>query len=201
MASNSFSKEPANHVPPDDHLLVKQVQAGSRDAFDELVKRYYGAVYNLTAHSVRQTDEREDLIQDIFLKVYRNINGFRFQASFSTWLYSIARNMLIDFSRKRQLKTVSIEKEEGGMKIIDTLADKKDDPEKRIMEREADITLRKALAELDEDHRQILILREMEGLSYIELSKSLKINIGTVKSRLARAREELRVKLAEIHRS
>lgn len=181
----------------DDHLLVKRVQAGNRDAFDELVKRYYGAVYNLAAHSIPGSEEREDVIQEIFLKVYRSIKGFRFQASFSTWLYSIARNMLIDNSRKKRPLQVSIEKEEGGIKIKDILTDQRDDPETRLMENSADISLRKALMDLDESHKQILILREMEGLSYMELSKALGINIGTVKSRLSRARDELRIILTE----
>jgi len=190
-------KEPAITPSADDHILVKRVQAGNREAFDELVKRYYGAVYNLAAHSIQNGEEREDVIQEIFLKAYRSISGFRFQAAFSTWLYSIAKNMLIDISRKKHPLQVSIEKEAGGIRIGDTLSDSRDDPEKRLMENNAEISLRKALMNLEENHKQILILREMEGLSYMELSKALGINIGTVKSRLARAREELRIILSE----
>jgi len=197
MDSNAVTRETSSALSPDEHLIVKRVQSGDRNAFDELVKRYYGAIHNVVAHSIKDAQEREDLIQEIFFKAYRNIGGFRFEASFSTWLYSIARNMLIDKARKREPFQVSMEKEEGGVKIGDSVEDKRDDPEKWILERDADKSLRMALMSLDENHKQILILREMEGLSYIELSKVLKINIGTVKSRLARAREELRIKLTE----
>ena len=181
----------------DDHLLIRQIHKGNPDAFDSLVKRYYGSVYNMIAHSVRTHEEREDLIQEIFIKVYRSIGKFRFQASFSTWLFRITRNMLIDRSRKKSLIQVSTETEEGVSTIGERLEDTRANPEGRFMESDADSALRSALVKLDEDHKQILILREMEGLSYKEITEVLGINIGTVKSRLARAREELKIQLME----
>jgi RNA polymerase sigma-70 factor (ECF subfamily) len=183
----------------DDHELVKRVKLGETDAFDELVKRYYGSVYNLVAHSIPGHEEREDSLQEIFLKVYVNIPKFRFESSFSTWLFSISRNYLIDRSRKKKLLQVSTEDEDSGRTIMDSLSDQSSNPEKRMMESNADRTLRDALTQLDDDHKHVLILREIEGFSYMELAQILKINIGTVKSRLARAREELKSVLSKAY--
>ncbi len=199
MTAEERTRRISSTPSTDDHLLVRQIQKGNRDAFDALVKRYYGSVYNMVAHSVRTHEEREDLIQDIFIKVYRNIGKFRFQASFSTWLFRITRNMLIDRSRKKNLIQVSMESEEGTSTIGEKIEDKRANPEGKFMESDADSALRKALVKLDDDHKQILILREMEGLSYRELTEVLGINMGTVKSRLARAREELKIILMETY--
>jgi RNA polymerase sigma-70 factor (ECF subfamily) len=180
------------------NVSPRTIKKGDQDAFNDLLKRYYSAVYNLVAHSVRSHEEREDLIQEVFIKVYRNLGKFRFEASFSTWLYRITRNMLIDRSRKKAIHPVSMESEEGGITIGDRVQDHRMNPEGFILESDSDITLRDALMKLDENHRHILILREMEGLSYRELAKVLEINTGTVKSRLARAREELKNHLMKI---
>jgi RNA polymerase sigma-70 factor (ECF subfamily) len=198
MGENDLTRNVSPRTINDDHLLVKRVQKGDQDAFNDLLKRYYSAVYNLVAHSVRSHEEREDLIQEVFIKVYRNLGKFRFEASFSTWLYRITRNMLIDRSRKKAIHPVSMESEEGGITIGDRVQDHRMNPEGFILESDSDITLRDALMKLDENHRHILILREMEGLSYRELAKVLEINTGTVKSRLARAREELKNHLMKI---
>jgi RNA polymerase sigma-70 factor (ECF subfamily) len=199
MTAEERTRRTSSTPSTDDHLLVRQIQKGSQSAFDELVKRYYGSAYNMVAHSVRTHEEREDLIQEIFIKVYKNINKFRFQASFSTWLFRITRNMLIDRSRKKSLIQVSMESEEGVATIGERIEDNRANPEAQSMESDADSALRNALMKLDDDHKQILILREMEGLSYRELTEVLGINMGTVKSRLARAREELKIKLMEIY--
>ena len=199
MTAEERTRKTSSTHSTDDHLLVRQIQKGSQSAFDELVKRYYSSAYNMVAHSVRTHEEREDLIQEIFIKVYNNINKFRCQASFSTWLFRITRNMLIDRSRKKSIIQVSMESEEGTATIGERIEDKRANPEGKFMESDADSALRDALMKLDDDHKQILILREMEGLSYRELTEVLGIKIGTVKSRLARAREELKIKLMEIY--
>jgi len=199
MTAYDRTKSASSIPSTDDDLLIRQIQQGNRDAFDELVKRYYGSVYNMVAYSVRTHQEREDLIQEIFIKVYTNIGKFRFQASFTTWMFRITRNILIDRSRKKRLTQVSTETEEGTSTVGERLEDIRANPDKRLMDSDAEISLRNALVNLDEDHKQILILREMEGLSYKELTKTLGINMGTVKYRLARAREELKIKLMEMY--
>lgn len=198
MPVNDRTSKESTFSTADDHQLVRKVQTGDKRAFDELVKRHYKAVYNLVYHSVYSHEEREDLIQDIFIKVYRNIDKFKFKAAFSTWLFSITRNALIDRARKREIQQVPLETQNDNVDLKDKVVDPAANPEMAFMESDAESTLRKALMELDDDHKQILILREMEGLSYKELAITLGINMGTVKSRIARAREQLKQILSEM---
>ena len=179
---------------------VKRAARGDPRAFEELVNLYQGPVYNLCFRMVGNAEDAADMSQEAFLKAWRNLAGFQFESAFSTWLYRLASNCCLDFlrSRKRRptisLVTTNDEDEEQVMDVEDTAPG----PEEQLFSREDREVLQKALGEIDPEQRQILTLRVVNDLSYGEIADILGIKEGTVKSRLSRARENLRKKVLQI---
>jgi RNA polymerase sigma factor (sigma-70 family) len=172
--------------------LVRLAKKGDVGAFGTLVRANEAKVYNLTLRMTGNPEDARDLAQEAFLLAYRRLPAFRMECSFSTWLYRLTANLCIDFlrrERRRKSMTVSMEdqmgQQEEGM-------NQWQEPQAELERLEMRAVLEQGISRLSEEHRQILLLREMSGLSYEEIGSLLKLESGTVKSRLARARKQLR---------
>jgi len=180
-------------VNDDDRRLIADCPGGKRDAFGELVTRYQGRLYNVAIRLVDNAEDAADVVQDTFLSAFTALSSFKGDAEFFTWLYRIAFNTAISLKRKKR-PTVSLEAgRAGGDGSIDP-----DDPSEYIrpgaaLERtEEDRQLHAAMARLSYEHREALVLKDIEGLKYEEMAEILGVPVGTVRSRLHRARTELR---------
>ena len=186
----------------DEKQLVKRAQAGDKQAFGALVRTYQRRIFRLAMGMVRNEDDALDIAQETFVKAHRNLDRFKGDAAFYTWLYRIAKNLCIDHLRKRRGEQVEYDDGVGRDDAAqgDTLGldapSKRDGPSKRLMNSELGAQLHAALQTLSEDHREILLLREVEGLSYEELAETLEIKKGTVMSRLFHARKKMQAALA-----
>ena len=176
----------------DDRLLLQKAQEGDRKAFEALISLHSRGVYNLALGYTGRHHDAEEITQSVFVKVWKALPQFRGGSAFSTWLYRLTINACTDHYRREK-------KRQGDLSLDDPdlapIRDTAPSPEEIILRREEQAILRKALAELPEPHRVVLILREMDGLDYKEIAQILEIEVGTVKSRLARARRALRDKL------
>ena len=186
---------PALPVPDDE--LVRRVQAGNTEAFEELVRRYERKVYNITYRLMGNEQDASEALQDAFLRAYRFIGKFQFKSSFFTWLCRIATNVSLSKLRRRdKLHTISLDQpvnEAGDLPF--EIPDVKYGPEKLMKQRELRAALQKSVDELPEDYRSVVVLRDLEGLSNEEVSKVLNLSVAAVKSRLHRGRLVLREKL------
>ena len=172
---------------------MTQAAAGSREAFDELVRRYRRPVYGLVRALTGGDRDAEDLVQDVFVRAFRAIDGFRGDSAFKSWLYRIAVNVVhTHLQRRRTREFVS------GTRLSDAplgdLADS-DDLESAVVRRQA---IERALAALPEELRVLVVLRDVHGLKYDEIAKIVKSPRGTVESRLFRARQQLRPMLESL---
>ncbi len=183
----------------DEKKWLKQAAAGSAEAFEQLVLKYQTAVYNLCLRMTGDPEDAADMTQESFLKAWRNLESFQGNSAFSTWLYRLASNTCLDhlrsMKRRPQLSLV-MEDEDGEAQALD-VPDSAPTPEEQVIALDEQSRLNEALQALEEDQRQILILRAVNGLSYTEIAEALQLKEGTVKSRLARARDQLRKKLQQ----
>lgn len=175
--------------------MVTRAKKGDLKAFEILVKRHQNQVYNLICYLMGQDQEAEDLTQEVFIKIYRAIKGFRFRSNFNTWLYRITVNTVYDRLRQRpkyplQSLDEPIQTEEG--EITRQIPARSPSPLEIIATKELQEKISKALDSLSVKLRTIFVLREIEDLSYKEIASILGCSRGTVKSRLYRARMELR---------
>lgn len=184
-----FNKKKVNLQHPqilsldDDFSLIKRFIEGDETTFRLLVQRHKDKVRNLTYLTLGSDDSVDDIAQDVFLTVYKNLNKFRFESQFSTWLYRITVNKCKDHLRKKRIRNIftSIKEEEQEL-IYHSSHEAKDTAE----------IVRKAMGELPDKLRIPLMLKDLEGLSYQEIAQTVNCEIGTVKSRIFRAREGLR---------
>ncbi|MBU6409331.1 MAG: sigma-70 family RNA polymerase sigma factor [Verrucomicrobia bacterium] len=188
------------HPPPVSDLeLVRQANSGRQEAFEELTGRYEERVFGLAMRMLRHQQDAEDVTQQAFLSALENLNRFRGEARFATWLFRIATHAALKVLRKRK-GAVSLEwaaEDSDGMAAPhpEYIADWRETPEKLAERAETRRLLDEALAALDEKHRVVFILRDVEGLSVRETAEALGISEGNVKVRLLRARLELRERL------
>ncbi|HTQ52624.1 MAG TPA: sigma-70 family RNA polymerase sigma factor [Candidatus Acidoferrales bacterium] len=182
-----------------DRELVSRAQTGELDAFETLTTRYEQRVYSLAQRMLRQEQDAEDVTQQTFLSALENLNGFRGEASFATWLFRIATHAALKVIRKRKgLKTVSLEEATEGADRGDSvphpefIADWRQSPAQLVSKREIQRLLDEALSRLDEKHRLVFLLRDVEGLSVKETAEALEITEANTKVRLLRARLQLR---------
>jgi len=176
--------------------IIKRVTEGDANAFEELVLANQNNVYNLAMKMTRNEEDALDISQEAFIKAYQQLGKFRGDSRFSVWLYRLTYNLCIDFLRKRpNAKVISLdyEDESGDVKPLE-VPDLRDLPEDAAIRAEMRKTLAESIKELPPKHREILVMREITGMSYDEIAETLGVNAGTVKSRLARAR----LKLVEI---
>ena len=179
--------------PNVDQTIVAQVKAGDSAAFNLLVRKYQTKVANLVARYVYDSGEIEDVTQEVFIKAYRAMGNFRGDSAFYTWLYRIAvntaKNHLVAQSRRppnTDMDAQDAELIEAGRKLRDI-----DSPESELLSRELATRVSKALNELPDDLRAAITLRELEGLSYEEIAHVMQCPIGTIRSRIFRAREAI----------
>jgi RNA polymerase sigma-70 factor (ECF subfamily) len=184
-----------------DTALIQRCQANDSAAFNEIVTRYKNKVYNYVSRMVGPGPDAEDLTQDTFVRAYTNLNSFQSRASLNTWLYRIATNLCIDFTRKnRKAKALTTSlRQEDAEEETDTERDVPDErfnPQAVYMNKELGVHLDRALAALPEKLRTVVLLHDIEGLAYEEIAGIVDCPLGTVKSRLFNARASLREKLA-----
>jgi len=187
-----------------DGELVQRAQAGDLEAFEVLTTRHEQRVYSLAMRMLRQEQDAEDVTQQTFLSVVENLAGFRGEASFSTWLLRIATHAALKIIRKRKgLDVISLEEATEPADHSDTIphpefiADWRQSPEQMVHTREIQRLLDEALARLDEKHRMVFLLRDVEGLSIKETAESLGLSEANTKVRLLRARLQLREQLTQ----
>jgi RNA polymerase sigma-70 factor (ECF subfamily) len=194
---------PEQPVPPaedDDLALVQRAKGGDMEAFRSLVVRYQRKVYAVALGIVRDADLAWDVSQDVFVRVHRSLDGFKGESSFFTWLFRIATHVSIDSVRKERVaqrdqvdELREADLASAGEGILATPLG--NDPGESLLRRELAGKMAAALATLPEKHRTILVLREVEGLSYDELAERLAIHKGTVMSRLFHARRKMQAAL------
>lgn len=182
--------------------LLEQLKNGEAAAFDILITRFSGDIYALLFRLTQNAEEARDLTQETFLRVVQSVKKFRGEASLKTWLFRIAinqaRNRRRWWTARGQQQTISLDagRSNDSPSLHDTLTDaSRASPEDEVLQREQLTQLHKALQELTLNFREAVILRDIEGLSYEEIAETLQTGLGTVKSRIARGREELRKKL------
>jgi RNA polymerase sigma-70 factor, ECF subfamily len=188
----------------DDRELVARAQKGDRAAFRGLFERYSRRAYSLAFGVVRNPDDALDVVQDAFIKAHRHLDKFEGQASFYTWLYRIVMNLAIDHLRKnRRQKTVDFSDtsmDEGGLgeeSLIPRIIG--GNPGRALMDKEIRDRIATALDELSDNHRAVLVMRELEGLSYEEMAQAMGCSKGTIMSRLFHARKNMQKRLIDLY--
>jgi RNA polymerase sigma-70 factor (ECF subfamily) len=187
----------------DDHDLVRRVQAGDSAAFRALFDKYHRRAFAVAMGVVKNEDDALDAVQNAFVKVHKNIDKFQGSSSFYTWLYRIVMNVSIDHIRKTsRRKNLDFDEralhEESEVAGDGALVPRVTDanPGKAALRRELGGAIQAALAELPEHHRAVIVLREIEGMSYEEMAEALEVPKGTIMSRLFHARKKMQVALA-----
>lgn len=175
--------------------LVARAKQGDQDAFARLVEANQNKIYTLALRMTGNPEDGEDLAQEAFLRAWRSLPSFQGESSFSTWLYRLASNLCIDFLRREKRRSAaaavtSLDDEEGPAPA--EIPDHRFSPEGEAERRELRAAVGQALLKLSDEHRQVLVLRELEELSYAEIADRLGLEEGTVKSRIARSRLALR---------
>ena len=180
-----------------DDLLVHKAQKGDIEAFEELICAYEHRIYNIAYRMMGNPDDAMDVAQEALLKIYRSFKKFKNQSTFSTWIYRVTVNTCLDELRKKKKGfLLHLNDEEGsGKDIMDSSSDSL--PEVSYERKERLKSLQKAILELVPDYRSVIVLRDIQGFSYEEIAEILHCPLGTVKSRINRARAELRKKLSE----
>lgn len=182
-------------ISMEDSELVGLCQKGDTDAFDRLFYKYRDKIYRTAYRMINNQEDALDLTQEIFLKAYKNINKYNFKSEFSTWLYRLAINVCIDELRKRK---------NSNEILTDAIPEDRiysDTPEDIILSEEQQSLIWKALNLMKEKERVVIILREMEGLSYEEIANTLDCSIGRVKSRIHESREKFKKALEKVSNS
>ncbi len=184
-------------------LFIDKLKAGDAAAFDILIERYSPGIFGLLYRLTENAEEASDLTQDTFLRAYRSIKGFRGDSELKTWLFRIAvnesRNRFRWWKRRKRELTISIDSTIGNsdLTISDSLADQSQSPEEAVLANEREYALKAALLEMPEIYREVIVLYDIEGLTYEETAAALGVRLGTVKSRISRGREELRRRLRD----
>jgi len=202
LQSSSISEEneiDRVHLTYSDEQLVEKFKAGDRDSFRILVERYKSRVYNIIYGIMGSRDEAEDLSQEVFLNVYRFLHRFKEKSKFYTWLYRIAVNICLSAQKKKNkssnvLSLTELSETDNTSGKME-LADQSFSSQKMLEDMELARKIKSAINSLSEVLKTTFVLREFEDLSYQELAKAFQCSRGTIKSRLSRAREELRQKL------
>ncbi len=166
---------------------IIEASEGSVESFEKIYRAYSDFVYNVAFRVVNNIDEAQEVTQEVFIAVYRNLKGFKFKSSFKTWVYRITINSAINFAKKRSKERSRIVEFNDKSEFNTTV----DSVSEKIEEEQHEKILSTLLEALNPDQRACVVLRNIEGLSYQEIAESLNININTVRSRLKRAREKL----------
>jgi RNA polymerase sigma-70 factor (ECF subfamily) len=178
-------------VSSDDNRLIAECLSGNAAAFGELVRRHQDRLYNTVYRLLDNHEDAYDVVQDAFLNAYQSLDSFKGDSLFFTWLYRIAVNTAISFKRKRR---AMVRIDSTGSNPVIEPHDTSDEarPGHALEQAEQEVRVRQALARLSPEHRAVLILKDMEGQKYEDMAEALGVPIGTIRSRLHRARLELR---------
>ncbi len=187
-----------------DRMLVDRFRQGDQSAFEQMVSRYWGRIYAMVHQLLRNPEDAEEVTQDTFIRAHRGLVNFRGESAFSTWLYQIATNLARNrywyWWRRRRDKTVSFDQPIGGdneTTLAEVIPAELETPEDATITQEFVNRIAECMTKLIPKHREILVLRNVKNLSYEEIAEILQISVGTVKSRIARARESLRAKMGD----
>ena len=183
-----------------DQLLVERVQRGDKKAFDLLVLKYQHKVANLVTRYLKDSNDSLDVTQEAFIKAYKALPGFRGDSAFYTWLYRIAINTAMNYlvAQKRRAPTLDVEAEIAEQMDMGGRLQDHATPESNLMNDEITITVQKAVESLPQELRTAITLREMDGLSYEEIAKTMDCPVGTVRSRIFRARAVINEQLKSL---
>src|SRR5262249_6965526 len=189
---------------PHEARLISRLRTSSVDAFQKLTSNFEGPVFSLCFRLLGDAEEARDAAQEAFMRVYRGLGGFRGESGLKTWIYRIAINQAMNqqrwWRRRHKDETVSLElsRAESGSTVGNSLPCRIPTPEQQAISNEREGRIMEALADIKQEYRVALVLREIEELSYEEIALTLSISIGTVKSRIARGREELRRRIRDL---
>ena len=175
----------------DEQLMVRKIQAGDRQAFEQLMDCYETRIYRLAMRFTANVADAEDLTLEIFHAIYRSIAKFRGNSSLGTWIYRVSMNHCLEFRRKRRLEVVPYDE---GLSLASTAW--QDDPIESAGKRELSERVEAAINSLSPLHRDVVVLHELQGLTYQEVAATLNVPVGTVKSRLSNAFRRLRDQLS-----
>jgi len=191
-----------NQKRTEDYALIQSFVKGDMASFDKLVIKYKDKIFNLCYRFLTDYEEANDCAQEVFVSVYRALKGFRFEASFSTWIFKIAvnicRNKLVSADYRRKKKMVRLDSptdNTGENDCVLEIGDERLSPEVQSEREEKSQAIEEAIFSLPQDQKEVVILRDIEMLSYEEISRTTGLNLGTVKSKLSRARQSLAEKL------
>jgi len=195
IAYNDLAR--AAEVSGQESLFVLRLKANEDAAYDELVRTYNASIFHVAYRMLGDTAESSDVVQEIFIKVFRNIGSFKGEAALKTWIFRIALSEILNRLRwwksRHRSSTVSLDDQPNGHEHY--VPDSGPSPEEMLESKEREVAIQEALAKLSSEHRSIIVLRDIEGFSYTEIADVLGISLGTVKSRLARGREDLKKSL------
>jgi RNA polymerase sigma-70 factor, ECF subfamily len=184
-----------------DQLLIEQSLAGRRDAFGLLVERYQNRLFHSLLHLLGSVEDAQDVAQEAFVQAFEKLSSFRGQSQFYSWLFRIAHNLAVSDRRRMRRVATSLENQREASGYEPTDENPSNEPSYSMDAVERQRIVQRALADLPEEFRTTLILKEMDGMSYEEIASTLGIPLGTVRSRIHRARMDLRDKLSVLLRS
>ena len=176
-----------------DEILISHIQKGEHSFFDDLVDRYSQKLLNYVYQLTNNSEDSEDLLQEVFIRVFSNIKKFDINKQFKPWVYKIATNICYDYSRKKK-KVISLHKNyasEEGSELLETIADDAANPEENILNEELLAVLKNAISSLPKKQKEAFVMFHFDNFSYNEIADSLDIPVGTVKSRLFNAYERV----------
>ena len=187
-----------------DHDLVARAQQGSEKAYRELLGRYERPVFSIIYRMIRDREQAEDLAQETFVRVFNNIDRYDSRYKFSSWVFKIATNLTIDWIRRREVETVSIDGSRNALTSDEieatsiTLASKDENPEELLEAKQLGAEIEAAISRLRPEYRAAILLRHVDGREYQEIADILSLPLGTVKTYIHRGRNELRESLAHL---
>lgn len=190
---NNSPRKNASASSLEDDALVSEALAGREDSYSTLVDKYQKPLYFHIRKMIKEVELVDDLVQEVFMKAFHNLNSYSNEFAFSTWIYRIATNHTIDYLRKKKLQTLSIDQpyttKDGDMEI--QLPDESFSTDEPVMKKERKAIVQEAIDDLPEKYRLVIEMRHMEEKSYQEIAEILDLPLGTVKAHIFRARELL----------
>jgi len=190
---NNSPRKNASASSLEDDALVSEALAGREDSYSKLVDKYQKSLYFHIRKMIKEVELVDDLVQEVFMKAFHNLNSYSNEYAFSTWIYRIATNHTIDYLRKKKLQTLSIDQpyktKDGDMEM--QLPDESFSTDKPVMKKERKAVVQEAIDDLPEKYRLVIEMRHMEEKTYQEIADILDLPLGTVKAHIFRARELL----------
>ena len=195
MLTSKYITERGGTMNNNERWLIEESRKGNVDAFEELIKDYKKSAYNIALRVMRNVEDAEDASQEALIKIFKNISSFNMDSTFKVWMYRIVVNTCIDFKRRKSINAVSIDETidlGSGREIQREISDESNNPDALIERNYSTQLVNDAINMLEDDFKIIIILRDIKGFTYDEISEILACNLGTVKSRLSRGRKRLK---------